>query len=81
MEYTPKERLARLWAMAERDPDCQALREEMEEARRKLEERTDRMSKEESLVRWELPTCTHTFFGRILELAAREMRFPGEPEA
>ena len=78
MEYTPTERLARLWQLVREDPDCAACLAEMEEATRRLEARTDHLSREEHDGYWELPVCTHTFFSRVLELAAREMRFPEE---
>ena len=78
MEYTPAERMARLWALVRQDPDCAACQTEMEESARRLEARTDHLDREESDGYWELPVCTHTFFGRVLELAAREMRVPEE---
>ena len=78
MDYSPAERMARLWALVRQDPDCTACQTEMEEATRRLEARTDHLEREAHDGYWELPVCTHTFFGRVLELAAREMRFPEE---
>ena len=76
MKSSPMQRLAQLWELVNRDPDCLACQEELEEARARLEQRTEGLSKEEHDVYWELPTCIHTFFSRVLEVAAEEMRFP-----
>ena len=78
MEYTPTERLARLWALAAEDPDCQFCKNELLEAKERLEKHTARMSRKRSAQFWQYPACAHTFFGRVLELAARQMRFPEE---
>ena len=80
MEYTPTERLARLWQLVWEDPDCAACQTELDSARAILEVHTDRMSPQEQEGYWALPTCIHVFFGRVLELAAREMRFPEEAQ-
>ena len=80
MNYTPQERLVRLWKLVEQDPDCAACQAELQEVRQLLEDRTRDMNKDESQDYWDFPTCIHTFFGRVLELASREMRFPEEAE-
>lgn len=78
MNYTPQERLVRLWELAAEDPDCQACQKELLEAKEQLERSTARMDRSRHDRYWRYPVCTHTFFGRVLELAAREMRFPEE---
>ena len=78
MEYTSDERLVRLWELAYQDPDCQACLNELMQARARLEAHTDRLSREEHDRFWELPVCIPTFFGRVLDLASRRMRFPEE---
>ena len=80
MNYTPQERLVRLWKLVEQDPDCAACQTDLQEVRQLLEERTNGMSKDESQDYWELPTSIHIFFSRVLELTSREMRFPEEAE-
>ena len=80
MEYTPTERLARLWQLAREDPDCAACQTELDTARAVLEAHTDSLSQQAQEGYWALPTCSHLFFGRVLELAAREMRFPEEAQ-
>ena len=78
MKYTPDERLVRLWELAAKDEDCQACQQELLEAKERLEAHTARMLRRRHDRYWQYPACAHTFFGRILELAAREMRFPEE---
>ena len=78
MEYTPTERLARLWQLVREDPACAACQAELDTARAILEAHTDRLSPQEQERYWALPTCIHVFFGRVLELAVGEMRFPEE---
>ena len=78
MEYPPIYRLVKLWEIVNADPDCRACQEELRAAKKRLEEHTDGMSKEESKIYWELPTCIHTFLSRVLETATEEMRFPEE---
>ena len=78
MEYSPAERLVRLWELAAEDPDCQACQKELLEAKEQLERSTARMDRSRHDKYWRYPGCTHTFCGRVLELAAREMRFPEE---
>ena len=80
MEYTPTERLARLWQLAREDPDGAACEAELDTARAVLEAHTDSLSQQAQEGYWALPTCIHLFFGRVLELAAREMRFPEEAQ-
>ena len=80
MVYTPQERLVQLWKLAEEDPECVACQAEMQQTQQLLEDLTEGMSKEDSLGYWGLPACIHTYFGRVLELASREMRFPEEIE-
>ena len=76
MKSSSTQRLAQLWELVSRDPDCLLCQKELEEARERLERRTDGLRKEAHDAYWELPTCIHTFFSRILEIAAEEMRFP-----
>ena len=78
MEYTYEERILRLWQLMLRDPGCLACENEMEEAKRRLEERTDTLPREEHDAYWEYPTCFAVFHGRFMELVCREMRFPEE---
>ena len=78
MEYTPMERILRLWELMLRDPDCLACEKEMEEAKQRLEQRTDGLPREEHDAYWEYPTCFGVFHGRFMELVCREMRFPEE---
>ncbi len=80
MKYPPLYRVVKLWELVNQDPDCLACQKELREAKKRLEERTDGMTKEESLAYWELPTCIHAFFGRVLELAAEQMQFPEESD-
>ena len=40
MNYTPQERLVRLWELAAEDPDCQACQKELLEAKEQLERST-----------------------------------------
>ena len=80
MEYTPTERLARLWQLVREDSDCAACQTELDTARSILEAHTDSLSQQAQEGYWALPTCIHLFFGRVLELAAREMRFPEEAQ-
>ena len=78
MEYTPMERMLRLWSLMLKDPDCLACEKEMERAKRRLEKRTNRLSRKEHDEYWEYPTCFGVFHGRFMELVCREMRFPEE---
>ena len=78
MEYTQMERLQRLWELVREDPDCRCCEAELEQARGRLEARTDQLSREAHDAYWEYPTCFGVFHGRILELVSREMRFPEE---
>ena len=78
MAYTPEERARRLWALVEQDPDCIACRQEMEEARRKLEGFSDKLPFKLGRYLWACPMSIHTYFGRVLELVLREMQFPEE---
>ena len=78
MEYTPMERMHRLWELVRSDPECQACEKEMTQARQRLEAHTDRLPREEHGQYWEYPTCFGVFHGRLLELVCREMRFPEE---
>lgn len=78
MEYTPAQRLARLWELAAQDPDCQLCQKELLEAKEQLEKHTAWMGRKRSVKFWQYPVCAHTFFGRVMELAASVMRFPEE---
>ena len=78
MEYTPTQRLERLWALIQEDPDCAACFREMEEARRLLEAHTDALPPEAGQHFWALPTAQHIWFHRVLEAVSRRMRLPEE---
>ena len=43
MEYTPAQRLARLWELVQQKPECMECFQEMEEARQRLEAYTDNL--------------------------------------
>ena len=76
MKSSSMQRLAQLWELVNRDPECLSCQEELVEARERLERRTDGLSKEAHDAYWELPICIHVFFSRVLEVAVKEMRFP-----
>ena len=78
MEYPPLERLVMIWRLIREDPDCRACQEEMLQAKKRLEEYTDGLSREEHDKYWELPTCISTFHALVMDLVCREMRFPEE---
>ena len=81
MEYTPMERLARLWELVRQDPDCIECEAEMRNSEHRLAEYTEKLPLEERLVLWAMPTTQHTYFHRVLEVVSREMRLPEEGEA
>ena len=80
MEYTPIERLARLWELVRQDPDCTACFREVQDFEQRLAEHTDELPVEERMLLWALPVTQHTYFHRVLELVSRQMRLPEEGE-
>ena len=80
MEYTPMERLARLWELVGQDPDCRECEAEMRNSEQRLAEYTDELPPEERLLLWAMPATQHTYFHRVLEVVSREMRLPEEGE-
>lgn len=80
MEYTPAERLARLWELVRKDPDGMECQEEMQGFERRLAEFTDPLPVEERLLLWALPVTQHTYFNRIPEVVSRHLRLPKEGE-
>lgn len=80
MEYTPVERLTRLWALTQEDPECMECLREMQQLQRRLEEYTDALTTEEGQAFWALPVTQNTYFHRVLEVVSRQMRLPEEGE-
>ena len=81
MEYTPMERLARLWELVRSDRDCRECEAEMRHFEQRLAAYTDPLPLEERLLLWAMPVTQHTWFHRVLEVVSRQMRLPEEEEA
>ena len=75
---TPYERLTRLLELAEADPDCAACKEDIINAEHILEEYLESRPLEESMVCNALPVTLRLYYGRVLELVCRVMRFDEE---
>ena len=80
MEYTPMERLARLWELVGQDPDCVECEAEMRNSEHRLAEYTEELPLEERLLLWAMPATQHTYFHRVLEVVSRQMCLPEESE-
>ena len=78
MEYTPAQRLARLWELVQQNPECMECFQEMEEARQRMEAYTDNLPPGAGEIYWALPTTQYTWFHRVLEVVSRQMRLPRE---
>ena len=76
MEYTPQQRMDRLWELARQDPDCKQCEEEMKHFEFLFREYMDQRPGDREL--WAYPVSIHIFFGRLLEVAARELRLSEE---
>ncbi|MBR7179803.1 MAG: hypothetical protein IKD27_09880 [Oscillospiraceae bacterium] len=81
MQYTPDERARKLWALAENEPECAALQKEMLEYQEKLAGISDKIPFKLGKYLWACPTAIQLYYGRVIELALQEMRFPEESQS
>ena len=75
---TPYKRLTKLLELAEADPDCAACAEDVSNAETLLETYLEGRPLEDSPICNALPVTLRLYYGRVLELACREMRFADE---
>ena len=75
---TPYERLTKLLELAESDPDCAACAEDVSCAQALLDDFLKDKAPEDSPICSALPVTLRIYYGRVLELVCREMRFHDE---
>lgn len=76
MEYTPNERLTRLWELSRQNPDCKQCEAEMRHFEFLFREYLEERPGDREI--WSYPVSVYIFFNRMLEVASQEMRFPEE---
>ena len=79
MEYTLEERMDRIRALIEEDPECRAAAENVERMRIVHDVLTDRLPMEEERELWAYPMSLYLYHGRVMELLGRTLRLPDEP--
>ena len=76
MEYTPTQRLKRIWELTRKDSDCAACLAELEKFEAQMAEYTDLRPDAQAL--WAYPVSIQIYFGRVLEVISEQLRLPEE---